>query len=276
MSLQDTHQEEVFDDIFSLACGPDFRVKKYTSCIVNGVRFNMVDRDKNKKTQNSGVMTQGTHNGQFIDFYGTLKEIIEIEYNSKERTIVLFKCDWFKLDGKNTELQYDGFFKSINVGSLWYKDDSLILATQARKVFYLPDTKLDENWQAVQTFDYRHLYNASESESAQYNAPTYQEDECCEDEGRREPLIDIASEMPLNQDDEQGLIFWADEIARLVKEYHKGPATTVVDSDVKTKKMTRFCSIAAMMKEGIQLLLTVMMSTCYQLFSTICFCMQNL
>jgi len=69
MSLQDTHEEEVSDDVFSLACGPDFRVKKYTSCIVNGVRFNTVDRDKNKKTQNSGVMTQGTHNGQFIDFY---------------------------------------------------------------------------------------------------------------------------------------------------------------------------------------------------------------
>ena len=115
MSLQDTHEEEVSGDVFSLACGPDFRVKKYTSCTVNGVRFNTVDRDKNKKTQNNGVMTQGTHNGQFIDFYGTLKEIIELEYNSEERTVVLFKCDWFKLDGKNTELQYDGFFKSINV-----------------------------------------------------------------------------------------------------------------------------------------------------------------
>jgi hypothetical protein len=28
-----------------------------SSCIVNGVRFNTVDRDKNKKTQNSGVMS---------------------------------------------------------------------------------------------------------------------------------------------------------------------------------------------------------------------------
>jgi hypothetical protein len=70
MRLRETHPEEVDEDIFSLACGPDFRVKKYTSCIVNGVRFNTVDRDKNKKTQNSGVMTEGTHNGQFIDFYG--------------------------------------------------------------------------------------------------------------------------------------------------------------------------------------------------------------
>jgi hypothetical protein len=53
----------------------------------------------------------------------------------------LFKCDWFKLDGKRTELKDDGFFRSINIGSLWYKNDCYILATQARKVFYLPDTR---------------------------------------------------------------------------------------------------------------------------------------
>ena len=81
MSLQYTHEEEVSDDVFSLACCPDFRVKKYTSCIVNGVRFNTVDRDKNKKTQNSEVVAQSIHNGQPTDFFGVLKEIIKLEYN---------------------------------------------------------------------------------------------------------------------------------------------------------------------------------------------------
>jgi hypothetical protein len=33
------------------------------------VRFNTIDRDKNKKTQNSGVMSQSTHNGQVTDFF---------------------------------------------------------------------------------------------------------------------------------------------------------------------------------------------------------------
>ena len=117
-------------------------------------------------------------------FFGTLKEIIQLDYNCEEMSVVLFKCGWFKLDGKKNELKFDGFYKSINVGSLWYKDDSLILATQARKVFYLPDTKWGNNWQVVQTFDHRHLYNVIKTESAQYNAPTYQEDECCDDEGR--------------------------------------------------------------------------------------------
>jgi hypothetical protein len=51
MMLRNTNEEEVDYDLFSLACGPDFRVRKYSSCIVNGARFNTIDRDKNKKTQ---------------------------------------------------------------------------------------------------------------------------------------------------------------------------------------------------------------------------------
>jgi hypothetical protein len=63
MRLRNTNEEGVDSDMCaSLACGPDLRVRKYSSCIVNGVRLNTVDRDKNKKTQNSGVMSQSTHN----------------------------------------------------------------------------------------------------------------------------------------------------------------------------------------------------------------------
>jgi hypothetical protein len=87
-------------------------------------------------------VSQSIHNGQHTDFVGVLKEIIKLEYNQEDRSVVLFKCDWFKLDGKRPELKDDGFFKSINVGSLWYKNDCYILATQVRKVFYLQDTKV--------------------------------------------------------------------------------------------------------------------------------------
>jgi hypothetical protein len=66
--LRNTNEEEIDDELFSLACGPDFRASKYSSCIMNGVRFNTVDRDKNKMTQNSGVMSQSTHNGQVTIF----------------------------------------------------------------------------------------------------------------------------------------------------------------------------------------------------------------
>jgi hypothetical protein len=220
--LRNSKEEQIDEDLFSLACGPDYRVKKYTSCIVNGVRFNTAERDKNKKTQNSGVLVQGSNTAdQMIDFYGTVKEIIQLDYNGEDKSVVLFKCDWFKLDGKNSGVEYDGFFKSINVGSLWYKDDSLILATQARKIFYLLDTKLGDKWQVVQTFDHRHLYNVSETDSPQYNAPAYQEDECFEADGGRRAVSDNTYEQPLNREDEPALVFQASEIARLVKESNK-------------------------------------------------------
>ena len=50
LRLRNVGEGQIDDDLFSLACGPDFRVKKYSSCIVNGVRYNTLDRDKNKKT----------------------------------------------------------------------------------------------------------------------------------------------------------------------------------------------------------------------------------
>jgi hypothetical protein len=59
---------------------------------VNGVRWHTSDRDKNKKTKNSGVMVQGSQKGKMIDFYGTLKEIIQLCYNGEDRSVVLFKC----------------------------------------------------------------------------------------------------------------------------------------------------------------------------------------
>jgi hypothetical protein len=92
------------------------------------------------------------------------------------------------------------------------------LATQANKIFYLPDTKLGKNWQIVQTFDHSHLFNVREIESAHYNAPAYQEDECCEEDGTREPVSRTTTDKPLNRDDEQGLMFEAADIARLMKD----------------------------------------------------------
>jgi hypothetical protein len=44
------NSESANDDVFALACGPDLRVRSYSSCVVNGVRFCTVERDQNKKT----------------------------------------------------------------------------------------------------------------------------------------------------------------------------------------------------------------------------------
>jgi len=139
--------EQINEELYALASLPDLRLRIFSGCIVDGVRYHTVDRESSRRTQNSGVMVEGSHNGEDIDFYGQLKEVIELQYNSdtnSQRTVVLFKCDWFETYSKKSSMKNDGYFKSISHGSYWYKDDALILATQATKVFYLDDNKHGE------------------------------------------------------------------------------------------------------------------------------------
>jgi hypothetical protein len=163
------HEEDkVSDDLFALACAPDKRVRVYTACVIDGVRYHTLDREKNRNTQNSGIVTEGEHENTLIDFYGQLRSIIRLQYNSSggvHRSVVLFRCDWFDLGGKkNSRVREDRHFKSINTGRFWYKNDAFILTTQATKVFYLPDTDLGGHWRVVQKFQHRHLWTVKESE----------------------------------------------------------------------------------------------------------------
>ena len=82
--------EEVPDGLYALSCEPDLRVRIFSGCLIDGIRFHTTDRDKNRRTHNSGVMAEGTHVGDPIDFYGSLKEIIELQYNSD--------LQWFSSD----------------------------------------------------------------------------------------------------------------------------------------------------------------------------------
>ena len=140
------------------ACGEERR-----ACVVEGVWYHTTDREKNNKAQNSGVMVEGTNDSEvnddgeeeIIDFYGQLKEIIKLQYNSTHgvnRSVVLFRCDWFDLDAKKTGLKDDGHFKSINIGKCWYKNDPFILATQSTKVFYLQDKSMVEIGELCRNF----------------------------------------------------------------------------------------------------------------------------
>jgi hypothetical protein len=121
------------------------------ACIVGGVRYHIKAREANRKTQNSGIMTIGSHKDiTEIEFYGSLRDIIEMRYNSgldRDRTIVLFQVDWYDLEGtkKEPKITNDGYFTSVNTRDYWYQDDPYIFAEQATKVFYLPDTLLQHH-----------------------------------------------------------------------------------------------------------------------------------
>ena len=51
MQIGKLHEEKkVSDDLFALACQPDTRVRLYSACIVDGVRYHTIDREHNRKT----------------------------------------------------------------------------------------------------------------------------------------------------------------------------------------------------------------------------------
>ena len=41
---------EIPDELYTLACGPEFMVTQYTGCMVNGVRYHTKSRDERRPT----------------------------------------------------------------------------------------------------------------------------------------------------------------------------------------------------------------------------------
>jgi len=79
----------------------------------------------------------------------------------------------------------------------------------------------------------------SQTESAQYNGPEYQEDECCEDDGMRTTVSKNSYEKPLNRNDEQGPIFEAVVLRQLMKESDKAVCRSDDDED---DTLMEYCS----------------------------------
>nr|GMC94630.1 putative transposase En/Spm [Ipomoea batatas] len=83
--------------LIDLACGPLMQVTTYNGYVVNGFKFQTEQHCIRKSTNNFGVSIKGTSlsHGDSL-FFGTLKEIVEVEYpNIPLKKVVLFNCEWF-------------------------------------------------------------------------------------------------------------------------------------------------------------------------------------
>ncbi|XP_059650446.1 uncharacterized protein LOC132296251 [Cornus florida] len=198
------HQKETTcDDLYSLACGPQCLVSRYSACIVNGIRFHTKEREQNRRTQNSGVLVKGEDQ----DYYGALTDIIELRY-PLGRKIFLFKCDWFDVR-IGTGVHKDTYFTSVNVASRAYKNQPFVLANQALQCFYVKDNKLQGTWEVVQDITSRSSFDVPEKEGEtgvydeMLNTTAYQESEPSIVDGVVEADLDM-DPFPLNRDDLEG------------------------------------------------------------------------
>lgn len=180
-----SNMENAPEDLRSLANGPEPRVVVHSICNVNGARFRTVAREKHLSSQNSGVMTTASigDNEQEMEYYGVLTEVLELRYMANDhgdRSVFLFRCNWFDLASRTSKMKDDGFFKSVNTAVLWCKHAPFILASQAKTCFYLDDTEFGEPWKVVQLFRDRNVYDVPEKD-AQGSSNAYQEDSFSED-----------------------------------------------------------------------------------------------
>ncbi|KAM3200286.1 hypothetical protein P3L10_032648 [Capsicum annuum] len=76
------------NEIISLAVCPKPLVHRYSTCTVNGFRFQT--KDHMRKTQNSGVLMRGDVSDSNKEYYGVLKDIYELRYTGNRKSEQVF------------------------------------------------------------------------------------------------------------------------------------------------------------------------------------------
>lgn len=214
--LRTQKSSEATNELWSLANGPNVIVNFYSGCICNGVRFHTRDRDNRRRSQNSGLVSKGEHEGRAIDFYGYLCKVWEMTYIYGHK-VVLFQCEWFNT-GSTRTIQIDEHFTSIDVRSRWYKDDPFVLPSQVQQVFYVNDTKLGAHWQVVQRVQHRRTWDVPELEDDEFFGPNdvFQQDET----NGVVPILVEDSNVQHHRTDANPETISSDKIMELTREYN--------------------------------------------------------
>ena len=113
------HEGPISKHILSLSRGPSASVTCYKRYIINGFRFHTREREKGKKTQNSGVVVIVEVSSfasardknpipSHVSYYGVLIDVIELHYLSGNR-VILFKCDWWDVINSGMGIKNDEY-----------------------------------------------------------------------------------------------------------------------------------------------------------------------
>ncbi|KAF7841814.1 hypothetical protein G2W53_004112 [Senna tora] len=110
--------------------------------------FHTKDRALRRKTQNSGVLVKGDVSDTEKEYYGVLEDVYELNYIENQK-VYLFKCHWWDIAHFERGYKVDKYgFVSVNTKRSLNTNESFVLASQAKQVFYLDDIS-DPGWLVV-------------------------------------------------------------------------------------------------------------------------------
>ncbi|XP_074283394.1 uncharacterized protein LOC141607944 [Silene latifolia] len=143
----------------ALAGGLNNHCKRMTGFMINGYKFQTVDREENRRTQNSGVMVEA--DGE--TYYGKLKDIYELDYFGQCK-VVMFSCAW--VDIHRGVKKFEDRSVCVNFSKLMHTgrnlaDDPFIFSCQAKQVFYVDD-EMQKGWSYVISTKPRDLIETGE------------------------------------------------------------------------------------------------------------------
>jgi hypothetical protein len=123
-----------------LAGSPSSTIVTFQGYEINGNTFYTFAQDKKSTNQNSGVRIDATNtsSGKKDTYYGYIEEIWELDYGPSFK-IPLFRCKWFKLDGKGVKVDQLYGITTVDLNNLGYRDEPFVLANDVAQVFYVKD-----------------------------------------------------------------------------------------------------------------------------------------
>jgi len=119
---------------------------------VNGMKFHTPEHAQGRVTNNTGVCLKGDAGQGECDWFGLLKEILELEYPSRPiKRVVVFYCDWYDpTRPRGTRTHKDYKIVEVNHSKRYGRYDPFILAQNARQVYYLQyPGRARSNWRVV-------------------------------------------------------------------------------------------------------------------------------
>jgi hypothetical protein len=121
-----------------LCLGPEINVKYYNEYFINAHVFHTEYYGHGRKIYNSRVYVNGSTSNKFeVDYYGKLKEVIELQYHIELNKVFLFKCYWYNATNKGIIVDLQHSLVKINTKArLRNVDNIFIFIKECQQVYY--------------------------------------------------------------------------------------------------------------------------------------------